>query len=215
MGRTPTVGIVTVAVGEKYLSFLPEWLQAVRNLEKQPDQITIISDRIIQIDQYTSNVPLLLISSNTQWNHHPQVLINEAIESTHTDWICKMDADDLIYPHALNDWSPEADVIMFGITLNRDGQKQSLLPAPFTDKTILESEQNLIFSGSPFRKKLWENNKFHDMIFEDWAFWIGCAKQKARFIPTGRSDYYYNLGDHNISNGVDEHHWAEIVRSMK
>jgi glycosyltransferase involved in cell wall biosynthesis len=212
------VGIVTVAHGDTYRAFLPNWAQSVSQLETAPDFYCIVTDRLDDhIAEATSklNIEGTVIQSDTTWKHHPQVLVNEAIAECKTEWICKMDADDRIYPHAFNDLSTEADVIMFGITLDRDGQTQSLLPTSFTHETILESEHNLIFSGSPFRKTLWENNKFEDMIFEDWVFWIGCAKQKARFIPTGRSDYYYNLADHNISNGVDEQHWAEIVKSMK
>jgi hypothetical protein len=215
VGLPATVGIVTVAVGETYQNFLPEWANAVSNLEKQPDQITVVVDYIAEkhvrmLDETLGSWQLL--TSTTQWVNHPQILANEAISITHTDWICKLDADDLIYPHALNPLNDcQDDVCAFGINVN--GQ-YALIPRPFTAKQILESKDNLLFAGSPFRKSIWEKTPgFQDIIYDDWAFWRACARAKATFQTTGTIDYFYRLHEHNSSTGVSHaEESAQVLR---
>lgn len=210
-----SIGVVTVAVGEPYTQRLIAWADAVATLERTPDVVTVVSNRlgrdlVTQLDDILGDWQL--VGSARSWRHHPQVLINDAIQMTDTDWICKMDADDLFLPHALNDVddATDADVFMFGIEI----QGRGLTFAGVQADMIVRAEQNLVFSGSPFRRWLWTDNQFRDMIYEDWAFWIGCAKQGARFKSSGRVDYIYQLHDGQITKNIDEQYWTTIVRSL-
>lgn len=208
-----TIGVVTVAHGDRYRAFLPEWASAVAALERQPDAITIVTDDVscprlaIACDMLGSDC--VAVESMTRFERHPQILANEAIAITRTDWICKMDADDLIYRHALNyldDWP--ADVCMFGINVNAE---RNLVPSPVTAEQILASPHNLLFAGSPFRRALWAKTPgFQDIVYDDWAFWRSCAKAGATFLPTGTIDYFYRLHGDNSSTNVD--HVAEAAR---
>jgi hypothetical protein len=100
-----TIGIVTVAHGDKYRAFLPEWAVAVASLQRIPDAITIVTDNVLCRDLATACDMLgpncAAIETGTTFKTHPQILANEGIQKTHTDWICKLDADDLIYPHGI------------------------------------------------------------------------------------------------------------------
>lgn len=209
-----SVAVVTVAVGETYQRFLPEWATAVSQLHSQPDEVVIVGDRIPgkvreQIDQLL--IDWTWIQGKRPWKHHPQVLANDAIRLTGSDWICKMDVDDVILPHALDPLdSLDCDVLMFGMSIN--ALKHFLVP-PMTGKEILDSPVNRIFAGSPFRRWVWEASEgFQDMLYDDWRFWREAARNAARFAPSGTIDYVYRLADHNATNGCQ--HETEKAKVM-
>lgn len=209
-----SITLVTVAHGPQYRAFLPQWCAAANALQRQPDHIIIVTDD----KPHTAAQTLELTTPNTillakgRHDHHPQIYVNLAIEAAETDWICKMDVDDLIRPHALTPLDDtEADVWMFGIEYLR-----ASLPAQNVNSVdILHSQENLVFSGSPFRRWLTDKAKFRDMIYEDWAFWIDCAKQDANFKPSPTIDYEYVMHGANISIGCDDAHWRDTVRSLR
>lgn len=210
-----SIGIVTVAYGPTYQQFLPEWATAVSALERRPDQITIVGDDIsIQTLYELSSIlgDYEYLTSHTVPKHHPQVLINEAINATETEWVCKMDVDDLIFPHALNGVMQSlADVFMFGISVGN----HALLPSPITGPEILQLPHNPVFSGSPFRRWIWEATPYRDMIYEDWMFWIDAAKNGATFTQSGRIDYAYRLHGSNVSENCDKAHWNAKVEELR
>lgn len=215
MGLPVTVGIVTVAHGDRYQRFLPEWSTAVAGLHRQPDQITIITDRLDPDIKATIDETLgewIHLETERTFQHHPQVLVNDAIRFTPTEWVCKMDADDLIRPDAFDDIDMiEADVLVWGIHLaGRDLHAQNI-----TREHVLEAYFNVVFSGSPFRRWVWEAAPYRDMIYEDWAFWIEAAKHGARFQPTSRIGYEYRQHGANISEHCDDQYWTNIVRGLK
>jgi hypothetical protein len=211
-----TIGVVTVAVGDTYLDRLQTWATAVAQLNRQPEIVTVVTNRMPR--RYVEILDDLLpqwqlVTTERTWKHHPQVLVNDAIAMTDTDWICKMDADDVILPHAFDtiDDLTSTDVLMFGIRT----EGKDLTFRDITAEHILKIEHNLVFSGSPFRKWLWSDNHFRDMIFEDWAFWIGCAKQTTRFTHTGTIDYVYTTHDEQISTRADTAYWTAIVEGTR
>jgi hypothetical protein len=211
-----SIGVVAVAYGEKYRAFLPRWMRAVTALETQPDQIMVVTDDIPSAMVTLGNVHLsstVFKQARGTFHTHPQVLVNEAIQAVRTDWICKMDIDDIIFPHALNalDEARDCDVWMFGIQLS--GQ---WLPARHVTRAdVLRSPHNLVFSGSPFRRWVWERSQYRDMICEDWRFWIDAARNGARFQASPTIDYEYVIHDHNITLRVDMAEAERNVRGQK
>ena len=198
-----------MAHGDKYRDFLPEWAEAVNQLTKKPDQITIVTD---QINKDITLDNLLWVKAQGTHKIHPQIYVNQAIQATDTDWICKMDVDDLIRPHALNNLEKKpCDVYMFGI----EHQKIDMYAQKITAQHVIESQHNLVFSGSPFRKWVWMQAPYRDMIYEDWLFWIEAAKNEARFCQSETIDYEYRTHNDNISNQHDSNYWTEIVRSLR
>ena len=209
-----SIGLVTVAYGVTYRAFLPAWIEAVNQLNTPPDRITIVTDDVsdVRIHAAASVVEVEVIAAKGKHKHHPQVYVNQAIAATDTDWICKMDIDDKILPHAFDCLrNLPCDVYMFGIR----HQGQDMTAQQITYVHVLQSPHNLVFSGSPFRKWVWTSNQYKDMIYEDWAFWIGCAKQQARFLQSETIDYEYVSHGHNISEQSDDSYWQQIVRSLR
>lgn len=209
-----TIGIVTVAHGITYHNFLPEWSRAVAALETTPDQITIVHDGID--DAITSSMADL---TNVVWVHdtttrirnHPQILVNSAIAVTLTDWIVKLDVDDLILPHALNTvHTCESDVLNFGYRIGTNDH----ISRPVTANEIMERNNNPMASCSPFRRWLWERNPYRDMVFDDWAFWFDAARNGATFNATCSVDYVYRVHDDQITRKHDLRSATNAVRSL-
>lgn len=210
-----SIGLVAVAYGDKYRAFLPRWMRAVTMLERQPDRVMIVTDDVPSAiaalgDVYLSSA--IFKQAHGTFVNHPQVLVNEAIASVNTEWICKMDIDDVIFPHAFNNLDrTDADVYMFGIQLS--GQ---WLPARnVTRSDILKSPHNLVFSGSPFRRWVWEAAPYRDMICEDWMFWINAARNGARFQASPDIDYEYVIHGDNITLHTDMQAAERNVRGMR
>lgn len=206
-----TVGICSVAYGETYHRFLIEWSQAVAALEKQPTVVTIIHDGVSQEikDAVNDCVPVMWVEDHTTtYTVHPQFLVNTAISFTKCDWIVKLDADDLILPHALNNLSQvTADVVNFGYRIN----ERDVVSHPVTAQQVLQRSHNPISSCSPFRRWLWERNPFRDMLFDDWGFWVEAAREGATFAATGTVDYVYRVHDEQITR---KHSAGEATRQV-
>jgi hypothetical protein len=210
-----TIGVVAVAYGEKYRGFIPRWMRAISALERQPDRVMIITDDAPLAIASLGSANLSSVAfkqAYSRFKHHPQVLVNEAIEAINTDWVCKMDIDDLIFPHALNNLDKtDADVYMFGIQLSR----QQLLARHATSADILKSPHNLVFSGSPFRRWVWEQSPYRDMVCEDWMFWVDAARNGAKFVASPNIDYEYVIHGDNITLHVDQGYWEDVVRRTR
>lgn len=210
-----SVGVVAVAYGDTYRAFLPRWMRAMTMLEQKPQQIMVVTDDVPDCiarlgDVYLSSV--IFKQAHGTFERHPQYLVNEGIAALQTEWVCKMDMDDIIFPHALNGLHDcLADVYMFGIQL---GEKW--LPAHHvTAKDVLRANHNMIFSGSPFKRWVWEKQPYRDMICEDWMFWIDAAKNGARFQASPNIDYEYVIHGDNITLHTDMEVAENNVRGMK
>lgn len=209
-----TVGVCTVAYGETYHDFLPEWSHAVANLETKPTTITIVHDGVSQKirDKVNKRLTVLWVEDRrTTFTTHPQFLINTAIALTRTDWIVKLDADDLILPHALNTVQEStADVINFGYRFGHNDHASRHVTAA----DILTRESNPVASCSPFRRWLWERNPFRDIVFDDWGFWFESAREGATFEATGTVDYIYRVHPEQITRKHDHEQAALVVRGL-
>lgn len=208
-----SVALVSVVYGDKYRTFLPEWCDAVAALERAPDEIILVTDDVLATEEHVRWLPNMIVMQATLTHKvHPQFLINDAIYACESDWVCKMDVDDLIYPHALNPLDTcEADVYGFGIRLG--GVNMPAQPA--TAEDVLRIPHNLIFSGSPFRKWVWLMSHFQDVICEDWRFWINAANNGASFQRSSTIDYEYRIHGKNISMRGDLAEWEQKVRDYQ
>lgn len=205
-----TVALVTVAYGETYRQFLPEWCEQVSRLHREPEQIIIVTDDVEECEALVDWLPGMgIVLASTEPAVHPQVCVNDAIRETDTEWVCKMDVDDRIYPHALDNLSGcDADVYTFGVRLGVTN-----LPARHVTRgDIIRTPHNLVFSGSPFRRWVWEASPYRDMICEDWRFWVDAARNGARFQASPTIDYEYVIHGDNVSQRGDLSEWETEVR---
>ena len=153
-----TIGIVSVFYGEYYQTFLRDWAESIAQLEKKPDHIAIVCDKISSSNKKNlyktldSSIDIIITKSIPQC--HAKILINEAVLQCNTEWICKMDADDRFFPHALNKLdSIDEDVFMFGLLLTQWKNKR-LIGNPIAmyaqhanTEMIKTSSENLVFNA--------------------------------------------------------------------
>lgn len=199
-----SIGLITVAYGEMYRNLLPEWVNAVNSLSTAPEIISIVTDNLVDatMKAFELEHPFITIQADDTHKHHPQVYANQAIEAIDTTWICRMDVDDKIYPHAFNELEQcETDVYCFGISINGE---RNLHPQNVTASEILKSSHNLLFAGSPFRREAWKNTMgYQDMLYDDWRFWRDLAETGATFTPSGTIDYEYRWNENSSTFGID------------
>ena len=196
-----TVGIVASVYGSAYHKFVLPGVARISSLNRQPDRVTIAHDGIPA--KYRDAVAELLevewIYSDLSYNYHPQVNINAAISVTETDWIAKVDIDDLLLPHALDGINDSlADVVNFGYRIGDTDCPSREVSADY----VMLKINNPIGSCSPFRRWIWEANPFEDVRFDDWRFWIKAARAGATFSATGRTDYIYRVHPDQISRRI-------------
>ena len=209
-----SVGVVTSAYTRDYQRFLPQWAASVAHLRTAPDQVTIAHH---DIDPgVRDEVDALLTVTWVPIPERPQVLAactNTAIEHTPTTWIVKLDADDLILPHAISALHRiTADVYGFGLRMSTGANLPS---RPVTAEQVLTSPDNLVFSCSPFRRTVWEANRIADMDMEDWWYWIRAAHAGFTFTASRGVDYIYRVHDQNRSNEYDAEQQRDKVRRMR
>lgn len=197
-----TIGIVASVYGSAYYKFVLPWVARISCLNRQPDRVTIAHDGIP--DKYRDAAGELLevewVRSDIAFRLHPQVNVNAAIKITETDWIAKVDIDDLLFAHALDEINDSlADVVNFGYRIGDTDCPSRVVSA----HEVLQKNNNAIGSCSPFRRWIWETNPFEDVRFDDWRFWIKAARAGAAFTATGRTDYIYRVHPDQISRRID------------
>lgn len=208
-----SIGIVTTVYGEPYYGFLDRWSAAILGLNTQPDWITIVHDGVpIDVQaKITKRLDPTWILEPRGSVFHPQVHINIGIAVTFTDWIVKADVDDLLLPHALDGVrESEADILSFGYRVGDTDHPSRVVSA----EAVLQKSSNAVGSCSPFRRWVWEANRFEDRMYDDWAFWIKAAQAGAVFDATGRVDYVYSAHPDQISNRIDHFLALADVRSL-
>lgn len=184
-----TAGVVGVC--GNFHDHIPAWLDSVRSLNRAPDQITLLAaphESLHDLD----GVNIVL----TGERFHFGKWLNVAVEHSPTDWIAWAGLDDRYRPHALDgvdDWT--ADVVSFGLQYDTGQTWRDAEPSP---AEILRAESCPIPCGSPFRRDMWARQPFAPQFapFEDWALWVGFAREGARFATTGRIDIDYEYAGH-------------------
>ena len=190
-----TIAVVTACVGKNYHFFSSDWIQAVLKLERKPDEIIIATDLITY--DFDAGLIRYVPAPKESKSGHWAFAVNEAIAASTADWICKIDVDDTILPHALNEVdSCEADVYCFGIEI--DGNPRYANP-----ENILEQDNPQIFSNSAYRRWVWEKNSYQDMYCEDALFWYSAAHEGATFAVSQRVDYIYGRHANQVTASLD------------
>jgi len=184
-----TIAVVTSCTGADYHQFLFPWAVAVAGLNRLPDRVIVATDAD---DDLLDEVSVLLevwwVRPTTVPSVHPAVIVNDAIAWAKTDWVCRLDVDDVIRPHALDDVDLcDADVYCFGYEVGG----QPVLAPPITAEGMLAFSDNPLAACSPWRRWIWERQPYRDVAYDDWAFWRDAARNGARFAPSGRVDYEY------------------------
>jgi len=209
--------VVTSAWTVEFQRFLPEWAGHVAMLEHTPGEVIIATGE--PVDTFVRRrVDDILEVRWVQAPVKPSVslpsMVNWAIRCSSSTWVCKVDADDIVLPHAFNmigsTGARDADILCASYRYGVDGPDVRV--GPVTADMVLASDTNLLASCSPFRRSLWERHWYRDWVYEDWVFWLECASEGARFLPTGTVDYVYRLHDAQSHRSATADDMSRVLR---
>lgn len=145
---------------------------------------------------------------------------NRAIELTATAWVQHLDADDMLMPHAVEEFAriaPQADVISAGYERVGDlaaGPNQRVKTYRTHRGQATLDDPTPASGVSPFRRALWEQAPYRTDMLGGWdtALWIGFARLDARFVPTRRAVVRYRQHGDSIFNQRRRGGWvADVV----
>lgn len=214
-----SVSLATVVIGSAYHKFVENWCHAVRRLNTLPEQVLIVTDKPESVRRAAGDLPITIVKRTGGFKYHPVSLLDGPIRDLSSEWICKMDIDDRIRPQAFDQLGQTSeDVYIFGIKYQgpTSGTEPIEILAPKScAKEILERRTNPVSSGSPYRRWLLAGARYRDMIYEDWAFWIDCAKQNAKFKSSVTIDYDYFRHQHNLTSTTEDAFWRRQVMRLE
>lgn len=210
----PTIAIVTSC--HRYGGYLQDWAKSILALRRKPDQVAIWCHGDLASDTEAGlRAVALLQAAGIPSRFHMHVervdfgtARNGAVGMSATEWVLHLDADDMIMPHALDDWAelaPEADIVCFGYERCGD-----LKAGPRNRTKLYDSTQGPTTlahptpcSGvSPFRRAFWDRAPYATDLIGGWdtALWLGFAHLGARFVATRRPCFWYRQHADSVFN---------------
>lgn len=175
-----TVSVVCAVWGENYRQFIPRWWDSVANLQRQPDQVVVITDRD-NFERVHANKPMnYKVPTKVHGILHAETFNgywDMAYRECDMEWIATCCIDDVFLPEALNDID-KADAE--GCELIADAVK-------FTNQSRIwrgywnpqEMYRNMTMPGAaPMKKAMYERvGGFpREIYWSDWGFYMLCAK---------------------------------------
>jgi hypothetical protein len=184
-----SVAVVTCLYGEGYQRFVRPWLAAVRGLNTRPDEIIIATDRGYIIDGAD------ITAARCTWAHPQAFHLQEAFETATSEWVWKLDLDDVALPDALDGLDEvSADVWQMGY-LRTDGLRH--IPPQLSATEFLLSTGNPFVSSSAVRRRAFQRcGGYPDIAFEDWGLWRRLALAGCTFESSGRPHFRYTQGSY-------------------
>jgi hypothetical protein len=204
-----SIGIVTTVWGDKYTRFIPAWWEAVSTLERQPDEVTFVTDSINE-EAIRSNAPSHLVDAlNIVVVTNPEELDfndfwDKAYRSCNQKWMVTCCIDDVFLPKALSAIDAaelaEAELVIDGCIL-------------YPHNTVWNGYWNpddiynriTLPGNAPMTKELYERVGGFDreIYWSDWAFYMKAAKAGVKVYQTDTMRITHNLGtDYKTRSGV-------------
>lgn len=226
-----TISLVTTVWGEKYTRFIPKWWQAVSALERQPDEVTVVTDAINE-QVFRAHAPnhladalnIVIVSNPDDLDFND--FWDKAYRSCTQKWMVTCCIDDVFTPQALN---AVDDAHLAGAELVIDG----CIMSPHNQVWRGYWNPNEIFEcitlpgNAPMTKELYERvgGFDRDIYWSDWAFYMKAAKAGVKVYQTDIIRIIFDLGtEHKTRSGVlldsETRQWAnqqilEYARELK
>ena len=187
---------VVTAVWGDYGRFLPEWADSITSQTVAPSKVQIVDaglderSKALEAGRVLRAADLDVTVSRPVEVGGMGAAMNLAVSRVSTEWVIRLDADDTLLQHAIEDvqaLADDADVVAIGAI--RNGK-----PLVFTQTSaefILSGRQGAL-APAAFRRSFWQQRPFHER--NDWvesAFWVGLAHLGARFVGTKRPGFVY------------------------
>jgi glycosyltransferase involved in cell wall biosynthesis len=216
-----TIGICTI-VYSGYGRFIEEWAVALDKLTVKPSRITLVlGDDFGDFSTFFPNNlnVQILHASGTNMGH----LKNLAVEDTKTDWIIMLEVDDPILPNALEEFKKhqDGDLIICPFKM----VDKVIIPKPTLEEIAsgelwLTAHKNFFHGSVPFRRTLWEKNKFNEEDNGSCStalFFMDCAKENAKLSFTEEPCLVYNRrsDSHSMINSNERNKRATMIKNYK
>jgi hypothetical protein len=200
-----TISVVSAIWGDRYRQFLPRWWDSVQALERQPEQVVIITDRrCFELAHSTKpfgyKVPTKILGL------HDELTFNEyydrAYQECEMEWLAICCIDDVFVPEALNDIDKADEA---GCEMVADGVKftnQSRIWKGYWNPS--EIYRNMTMPGAaPMKKSMYERVGWpKDIYWSDWAFYMKCAKAGVKVYQSDLIRIIFDEGyNHKTQSG--------------
>jgi len=196
---------VVVAVwGTRYKPYIARWWESVRSLNRQPDEIVLVSDLADESNLFDSipdwlEAPVVKVQVDSdQYNE----LWSAAVHAATQEWIVKLCIDDQFCPEALD----FLDTVEGDLVIDRCRFLQGGEWVPSWDTNDTGNRNFAPASFSPFRRNLID---LYDKIpkpclWDDYVFYLLLAKADVKVYRTDNYRMIHDLGrDHETMSGYN------------
>jgi hypothetical protein len=196
--------IVSVAFGEKFSKFVPEWWNSIQNLEIPPKEIVVVHNP--KDNTGVDNLPVTLIPNLSD---DVTKMLNIGFSSVKTKWTGSLSLDDLYFPGALNEINDAQNFDIIGC--NAISKKTGAFLS--SDLVSLKSRHNKMLGFSFFTTELYYRvGGWPNIVWSDWGFWWLCMKADARFCLPPRA---HVLVDDQSENRISSNENLEADQEMQ
>lgn len=135
---------------------------------------------------------------------------NAGIKIANGDYICCLDADDILDKHFIEETLDKNDIV--GVTQVEFGDSNNTWKPPHKNPTFENFKNyNCINCSSLFRKEIWDNIGGYDenmpyQGYEDWDFWLRATKEGYNVTVIDKPLFFYRKhGNSMITDTVKNH----------
>lgn len=204
-----TLAIHTSSHAERYGVFIPRYWEAMKRLNRQPDQIVILYHDS-NLTGFPESVPAEYVSRvklvQTDKQHGTET-VNLNIGAADTDWVAFCGLDDQVFPEAYDELAHvgSAEILVGNVRMS-NGSDFIGVWNPELLKT-----RNTLTALSPYRKALWERvGGWPAIRWSDWGFWIKCAMAGVEVQKSANFQALFDVGQTHLTDSG--HMLAEAVR---
>jgi glycosyltransferase involved in cell wall biosynthesis len=196
-----SVSIVLAIWGEGYSQFLSKWFEATQTLEREFDEIVVVTDNKNASAVLSAVTDFSKVRIRVEEHEGYSVYFNRAIDLANSKWIAFCNADDYFLPQALNSIddadAQDANLICDNLIHKDTNFRQTAYWEP--------SELNHTFrlmGANPMTKQLWEaaGGFPKGVRFADWGLALRMKKTglvKPFYAQTDR--IVYDVGQNRLT----------------
>lgn len=184
------IGIASIAYGG-YEKYIESFLKDIAKMKQQPRQVVIAVPKGTKTSQYKDPI-VEFVKVAPPFNMGK--MRNKAIEKLGTEWVWYVSVDDRPEPNAINifEWYEKSDYICakwfsIGLGLHKRLHK-SPTPQEYYKNITKGKKGGFIIAHSPFKKWLWDKQKYVETDYPNYDFLLKCVQSGAIFskarLPT-------------------------------
>jgi hypothetical protein len=197
--KSLSLAVHTSSHAERYGVFIPRYWEAMKSLNRQPDQIVILYHES-NLARFPESVPsqyksrVKVVETNKQ---HSAETVNLNIEAAETDWVAFCGLDDQLFPEAYDELTDvgEAEILVGNVKMSNGVDFRGVW-----DPELLKS-RNTLTALSPYRKALWERvGGWPNIRWNDWGFWIKCAMAGVQTFQGTNFQALFDVGETHLTD---------------